>query len=67
MIKKKFTRRGFKSRATAGLAGVAVLSGITSSGLISCGTAVHEVNKSKSSSSAFALEVERVLPPGKSL
>lgn len=62
MMKKNFTRRGFISRATAGVAGAGVASGITSLGLVSCTSAVHEVSEGKSTASGFAQEVERLLP-----
>ena len=62
MVKKNFTRRGFISRATAGVAGAAVTSGISSLGLISCTTDINEARAGKSSASAFAREVERVMP-----
>ena len=56
-MKKNFTRRGFISSATAVVAGAGVSSGITSSGLISCTTAVHEVNEGKSKSPEAVREV----------
>ena len=62
MVRKKLSRRDFIGRTTAGVAGAAVASGISSLGISSCKRDVYGVNDGKYSTIAFSREVERVLP-----